>query len=852
MKVSYNDIKQLTGLDVPVEKMVERIGLRLGEVESVENLHDMYKDAVIVKVETCEPHPDADKLSVCMINAGEQYKNLHVKHSNYIQVVCGAPNVKAGMYAVWLPPGSTVPVTASDEQPFVLEAREIRGQLSNGMLASLKELAIGDSHDGILELHKAESLHSNQQTSEKTQDIQGYTRAANFEAGDSFAEKFGLNDYIIDIENKMFTHRPDCFGVMGVAREVAGIFGVLFENPDWYWRLPSLTAGGSLPLEVSNEASELVPRFTAVVMDNVNVGPSTLEMQIALSKAGIKSINNVVDTSNYVMHMSGQPTHAFDYDKLAERSAGSPTLTARMAKKGEKITLLGQKEVDLSGDEVVISTDKEAVALAGVMGGADTEVSNKTRAIVIECATFNMYNIRRTSMKHGLFTDAVTRYNKGQSPLQNDRILAYISDLMGDTAGARVASQYYDERAFDADMFDRQSLCKAVSVDAEFINSRLGSSLDAQQIATLLRNVSFAVIEDGQQLSVTAPFWRTDIEIAEDIVEEVGRLSGYETLPYQLPGRSTKPVQLDSLLRAKTAIRNSLSALGGNEVLTYSFVHTDLLKKASQDPANSYGISNALSPDLHYYRQSLTPSLLALVHQNVKAKYSEFTLFEIAKTHNKVHGLDATGVPAEIEVTALVTTSTDKKQSAAFFDAKQYLTQLAASFGASLAFEPVPADADYPIISSYERERSALASIKGGEFLGIVGEFKPSVAANFKLPLHTAGFEVDTAALAGFAAESPYQEQSKFPGSDQDLTVQTSSAVNYSALEQSITEVLVSSGYMYNLRPLSIFSPAPGKTNTSFRITVSSLEKTLTTDEVSELIADITAKLEQDYKAVKV
>src|SRR5882757_6459132 len=327
MKISLNSIRgfnkryETTGDIAPngVDDLVEKIGAQLGAIEETEDFGSKYDGVVIVKVVSCVDHPNADRLHVCTIDDGGVTPDVKRDESNYVQVVCGAPNVREGMTVAWLPPGSTVPESANKD-PFVLEARELRGVISNGMLASPKELALSDSHEGILEI-----------TDEVT-------------PGTAFADQYGLrNDVVIDIENKMFTHRPDCFGFLGVSRELAGIQSMPFKSPEWYTPNPDFpkVETDELPLEVRNELPTLVPRFTAITMRDVQVGPSPLWLQIELAKVGQKSINNIVDYTNFFMLETGQPLHAYDYDKVKALSGGDhATIIVRHPQEGEKITLL--------------------------------------------------------------------------------------------------------------------------------------------------------------------------------------------------------------------------------------------------------------------------------------------------------------------------------------------------------------------------------------------------------------------------------------------------------------------------------------------------------------------------------
>jgi phenylalanyl-tRNA synthetase beta chain len=291
------------------------------------------------------------------------------------------------------------------------------------MLASPKELALGESHDGILILEGKQK------------------------AGRDFAENYGLkNDQVIDIENKMFTHRPDCFGLIGISRELAGIQNLAFKSPEWYKSQSKIAKpqAKTLPLKITNDIPKLCQRFSAIVISGVKVQPSPVWLLVELVKVGLKPINNIVDYTNYFSYLTAQPLHAYDYDKVAKMSGKTPTITVRLPKKGESIDLLNGKTIEPWDQAIMIATDKELLGIGGVMGGSQSEVDQNTTNIIIESANFDMYSIRRTSMNHGLFTDAVTRFNKGQSPLQTLTVLARITDEILADAGGRIASQVYD------------------------------------------------------------------------------------------------------------------------------------------------------------------------------------------------------------------------------------------------------------------------------------------------------------------------------------------------------------------------------------------------------------------------
>ncbi len=827
MKVSLNVIRQYIDFELPpIDELVAKINAQLGGVEEVIYLGEKYKDVTIVKVVECEKHPNADKLSVCKIDAGT---------GELIQVVCGAPNVHAGMWAAWLPPKSVVPASFDDAEPFVLGSRELRGEMSNGMLASARELGIGDDHDGIVEILESDAPKGN-----------------NLEVGADFAEIFGLDDYVIDIENKMFTHRPDLFGQLGVAREIAGIFGEQFTSPEWYKTMPEFSDGsGELSLEVFNEAPEKSPRFMAVALNNIEVKQSPLWLKCALIAMGGKPINNIVDATNYIMLITAQPTHAYDYDKIRGGRLG-----VRMAKHGETITLLNDKTYELTSDDIVIADNEGAIGLAGIMGGGNSEVSPETKSIVLEVANFDMYAVRKSSMRYGLFTDALTRFNKGQSLFQN----AYVLNMLMKLTGGMQASEVFDEGNYNDDCTfvsgENISELHASSphgITTKFINDRLGLALNDQDIERLLTNVEFMVKVDEKGLGIHEPFWRTDIDEPEDIVEEVGRLYGYDRLSLELPLRSAKPTPANAQRELESTLRQVLMRAGANEVLTYSFVHERVLQAANQNKDDAYGLSNALSPDLQYYRLSLTPSLLDKVHPNIKAGHDEFAIFEIGKGHGKSFGTDEDSLPVESEQLAFVYASRHTGEGAAYYRAKVFLEFLASQCGLELAYEPLGGESTSPTVLPFEPKRSAIVTDKTSRlYIGVIGEYKKAVTVNFKLPEYTAGFELDRKAILDLISdvETSYRPLSRYPSVDRDISLKVGASLSYAKVHEALEAALKTGELDTTIEPVSIYRPDDSDTkNVAFHITLTSHDKTLTSDEVNEVIARSVEQLEASIGA---
>ncbi len=838
-----------------VDELVKKIGAQLGAVEEVINFGDRFDGVVIVKVVSCEDHPNADRLHVCKVDDGGTVQDVTRDENGLVQVVCGAPNVHADMLAAWLPPKSTVPSTWGTADPFVLEAREFRGVMSNGMMASPKELSLGDSHDGILEI---------------TEDF------GPIKPGTMFADAYHLRgDMVINMENKMFTHRPDCFGVLGIAREIEGISQRPYKSPEWYRQNPEFPdlETDEKKLEVRNEIPDLVPRFSAIVLDNVKVGSSPVWVQADLARAGLRPINNIVDYTNFFMLETGQPLHAYDYDKVRARSEGDhATIVVRHPHEGEKIALLNGKTIEPRAEAMMIATDKELIGIGGVMGGADTEVDEHTKTIILEAANFDMYSIRRTSMAHGLFTDAVTRFNKGQSPLQTLAVLAKITDEIRRFAGGKVAWPLIDDNHVPQEAQDRGNIHAPVTVTATFINDRLGWQLSVDNMATLLTNVECKVDVDGQSLTITAPFWRTDIEAPEDIVEEIGRLNGFDKLPLDLPQRDLTPAAKNPQLELYGKLRQTLSAAGANELLTYSFVHGNLIDKVGQDRAQAFQLSNAISPDLQYFRLSLTPNLLEKVHPNIKAGHDTFALFEIGKAHNKTQK-DDENLPKEASALAMVVAvsdrSADETAGAPYYLARKYLTTVLDRCGVSdqLRFESLDG-ADLhgnpwikQMTAPFQANRSAVLRDEKGLVWGVVGEYRPSVRKAFKLPNVVAGFEIDPLLFLQAPATSPYKELSKFPAVEQDLCLKVPVETTYEQVRElvwvqshrSIEHREIGRAHLA-VEPIDIYQRSEDQAHKQIthRIRLTSFDRTLTDAEVTNVLHDITHAAADELKAERV
>jgi phenylalanyl-tRNA synthetase beta chain len=821
MKVSLNWLKKYTRINLSVDALVAAIGAQLGAVEEVIDMHGMYEGIAVVKITEVKPHPNADRLNIYQITNGKEQ----------VQVVSGDQELKVGDKVAWLAPGTTVPITFHTEQPVVLEAREMRGQMSHGMFGSGRELVINDDHERVLVLD---------------------TSAA---PGTLLAKAYELDDIIIDIENKMFTHRPDCFGIIGVAREIAGIQGKRFRSPLWY-TLPKgkiqKPDGEPKSLVVDNQLPALCPAYHTAVISDVQVKPSPLNVQSYLKRVGIRPINNIVDATNYLMYLTGQPLHAFDYDKVAAvDDRKTPALTVRHPKKDETLTLLDGRTIVPHKDAILIASRKKALALGGVMGGQETEIDANTKNIILEAATFDMYSIRRSSMEHGIFTDAVTRFSKGQSAEQTGVVLVEAMDLVRALAGGRISSEF----GVAAPTYH-----SPIDTSVNFINQHLGSHLRPNQMRQLLENVELQVILKQDRLRLASPFWRTDLEIPEDIIEEVGRLFGYDKLRHDLPLRTIAAVQPDSIQAFISSMREYLAAAGNNELQTYSFVSEALLHKTGQNIAEAYKLRNALSPELRYIRTSLTPSLLDKVHANHKAGYGQFGLFEFGKSHSKQE-IGEDSLPKERRGLSFLF-SADKKTAtqyagAPFYQAKYQLSvlfdQLMITNYSLLPLSELPDVWWLQNLAHLFEPKRAAQVVVDGKPVGIVGEYKSSIQTAFKLPSFIAGFEIHTELLHSLhRPTSLYRPMLRFPAIEQDISFKVKQDVAYGSLKVLLEKQFVDDQRLrVTVLPVDIYQAEKARTykHFTYRLRLQHHDRTLTMAEVNDIIETTAIEARKQYQA---
>lgn len=804
MLISLNEIKKYVEIPSTVsnQELIELIGSRLVEIEEVIDLAPKYKGAYIAKVVKCDPI-EGTHLNLCQIDAGAV--TAEFSDGETVQVVCGAPNVHSGMLAVWLTPGAIVPSTYVHEN-FRLGKRKLQGYESNGMLAGADELDFDNEHKAIAEIDPKIAR-----------------------PGDSLADIFALDDLILDVENKSLTHRPDCFGLIGFAREIAGTLGIKFNEPAVFENLEAKLLPSTLDLQVKIEGDDLCPRYSCAVFDLTRHEPSKYLTREAvfLAKAGMRAIDPMVDLTNIIMLETGQPLHAFDYDKLfTVGGAKTPTIVVRAAKDGESLQLLDGKTIACTPDDILITSNNVPVALAGTMGGKNTEIDASTTRVVLESATFSLYHLRKTQMAHGIFSEAITRFTKGQPAAMTLPVLSETIQRLG------------VEPLTMVDEYPGKVKPNTIKLTDSQINSLLGTEYDGETISQTLENVGFEVEEAGDVLAVTSPLWRTDIHIAEDIIEEVGRLLGFDNIPLALPKKPFSGTESSPLWQLKQELRGILSdRLAMHELLTYSFISRDLLEKVGQDPDDSYEIVNSISPELQCFRQQIVPSLLDKVRENIKSGHKDFTLYELNQVSLKSSGLTDEVTPVLKNHLGIVSLND-------FYELKARILAL---------FKSLKLNIEYQAISSetanhdpYLESKRSAEILVGDTKIGAFGEIKAAVLRRFKLEPVISACEINLDKIAQLPRDRATDFKiSRFPFVERDLTLKVSTVAQFGRFDQAILTMLSAENLIAEVAPVSVYQADPATKNISFHLRFSSPERTLDQDQISAIMEKVTVAVTQ-------
>lgn len=724
MKFSEQWLREWVSPEIDTQALVDQITMAGLEVDEFEPVAGEFTGIIVGEVLSVEPHPDADKLRVCQVAGGAET----------VQVVCGAPNVRPGMKVPFAEVGAVLPGN------FKIKKAKLRGQPSNGMLCSESELGLSDNHDGLMEL------------------------PASAPAGENIRDYLGLDDATIDVD--LTPNRSDCLSIRGLAREVGVLNRLLVEGPD----INPVEPVHSDVIDIRIDAPEGCPRYLGRIIRNVDLSAETpLWMRERLRRSGIRSIDAAVDVTNYVMLELGQPMHAFD------RSEIDGGVVVRWAKSGEKLVLLDGQEVELVDGTLVIADHEKPIAIAGVMGGEHSGVAEKTRDLVLEAAFFDPISIAGKARHFGLHTDASHRFERGVDPeLTRDameRATALLLEIVGGEAGEIV------------EVHSEPHLPKSpvIELRQQRVTDVLGLEIDRTEIEEILTRLGLHVdklTREGWKVHV--PSYRPDITIEEDLIEEVGRIYGYNNLPVTEPVGSLGLREEQEAVRPISQVRSLLVDRGYQEAVTYSFVDSKVQALIDGDHTG-IELANPISSDMSVMRTSLWPGLLKTVAYNQNRQQSRIRLFETGLRFVR----DGDGIEQVPMLAGAVTGAQNPeswvngRRGVDFFDVKGDLEALFELLGISVEFSVGEHVALHP---------GQTAKLhKNGEFVGWLGALHPQVQKKLDLDGTIYVFELFlNSILSGYVPN--FKEFSKFPEVRRDLAIIIGNEVTYAEVQRVARE----------------------------------------------------------------
>jgi phenylalanyl-tRNA synthetase beta chain len=757
LKFSYNWIRELVeGLDCAPAPLEQLITKKTAECEGIQAVGSLLADARVVQVLTAAPIAGTH-LTKAEIDAGP----LGLR-----TVICGAPNCRAGMKAVWAPIGK----------------KTIHGVESDGMLASGAELGINRDHAGILEVDAP---------------VGGPIPGC-------------APDSIIEIDNKSITHRPDLWGHWGMAREVAAIAGGKLRDSVHLDLLPS----GEPGIKVVVAEPALCPRYSALVLENVTWQPSPLWLQWWLSSIGLNPISNIVDATNYVMAELAQPMHAFDADKLK-----GDTIFVRRATAGERFAALNGEEYTLDPSNLVIADAGGAIALAGVIGGAESAISATTRRVVLESATFQAASVRKTSSAVKLRTDASMRFEKAQDPANTVRGLARALELLYQIS-LRIRTV-----GGVADVAAPAPSPAPILLPLDWLERKLGRAIAAGDVRAILESLEFGVKDGGPRVfSVTVPSWRAtkDVSIKEDLVEEVGRMVGYDSITPRAPLVACAVPPANPERDFQHDVRSLFADSGFTEVYNYSFLSEEAVRKFGYEPAGHVRVTNPIASDQALMRRSLVPEIWRNVTENSKHRDS-FRLFEIGL---EIHKTAAPGLPEEIPHLAAAIYDRSGDGNAGLDELKR----MAVCLMPGAAMEP---SEDPSQIEPYQHPARAAKVAWKGESVGRLFEIHPSLMENGR----AAVLDLDLKKVMRLGAgEAKYVPVRRYPSSAFDLSVIAGEREYAATLEARLRQF--AGPLVETIEFLRVYSGKPlaeGTKSVSYRLTLGSPERTLESEEIGAI-----------------
>ncbi|MBW4892716.1 phenylalanine--tRNA ligase subunit beta [Staphylococcus haemolyticus] len=784
MLISNEWLKDYVDAGVKVEDLAERITRTGIEVDDMIDYSKDIKNLVVGYIQSKEKHPDADKLNICQVDIGEEEP---------VQIVCGAPNVDAGQHVIVAKVGGRLPGGIK------IKRAKLRGERSEGMICSLQEIGISSN------------------VVPKAYENGIFVFPTEVEPGTDALTALYLNDQVMEFD--LTPNRADALSMVGTAYEVAALYQTEMTKPETQSNETSESATNELSVTIDNP--EKVPYYSARVVKNVSIEPSPIWVQARLIKAGIRPINNVVDISNYVLLEYGQPLHMFDQDHI-----GSKEIVVRQAKDEETMTTLDNNERKLVDTDIVISNGQEPIALAGVMGGDFSEVTEQTTNVVIEGAIFDPVSIRHTSRRLNLRSEASSRFEKGIATEFVDEAVDRACYLLQELASGEVLQ----DRVSSGDL---ASFVTPIDITAEKVNKTIGFNLSNDEIQSIFRQLGFETTLKGETLTVNVPSRRKDITIKEDLIEEVARIYGYDEIPSSLPvfGEVTSGELTDRQHKTRT-LKETLEGAGLNQAITYSLVSKDHAKDFALQERPTISLLMPMSEAHATLRQSLLPHLIEATAYNVARKNKDVRLYEIGRVF---FGNGEGELPDEVEYLSGILTGEyvvnawqGKKEEIDFFIAKGVVDRVAEKLNLEFSYKAGKIEGLHP-------GRTAIVSLEGQD-IGFIGELHPQVAADNDLK-RTYVFELNYDAMMQVAVGYiNYEQIPKFPGVTRDIALEVNHDVPSSELKQIIHnngEDILQSTLVFDVYEGEHLEK--GKKSVAIRLNYLDTEDTLTDERVSKI-----------------
>ena len=803
MKVPVSWLSEYVDIDMSLDDLAHRLTMAGNEVEEIERT-GWIDNVVVGHVLTVAPHPDADRLRLVTIDHGE----------GQAEVVCGAPNVAEGQKIAYASIGAVLQDAYADEpgKTKKLKRSKIRGVVSDGMVCSVKELGIGDDHDGILVLDNEAVI------------------------GTPIGELLG--ESVLDIE--LTPNRPDCLGMVGVARDVAAITGNPLKQPNTEFEATGPDINTLASVEIADP--DLCLRYTASLIQGVKIGPSPQWLQDRLTAIGERPINNLVDITNFVMFELGQPLHAFDYDKVVDHK-----IIVRRAASGEKITTLDDKERKLDQEMLLIADPERGIGLAGVMGGANSEISDSTTNVLLESATFHGVNNRRTARTLELASQATLRFEKSLRTGLSEVGLRRATKLILEIAGGEVASGIIDVNPGGGQEQQR------VLLDRARILRVLGIELADDLVESTLSNLGFEFDVDSVGWDVLIPYWRPDVSIPEDLIEEIARIIGYDNIPTTTLAGRPPQWQPQPEMDLRTRVTDALAKAGMREMISYAATTSDGEARVElpEETAASVKLRNPITADFAVMRRTLREAILDTVARNSRTWRGPIALFETGRVF-----LDfGEGLPEERQMAAGAFAgprnelhwdgSTDASD---FYDAKGAVESVLADLGIEATFE-VGEDA------TFAAGRTALIKVPkaNNAVIGIDGEVSSEVFSKFDAEVETVSmFELDLAAILKItedaAGSDKFEEFVRVPASHRDLSLIVDTGVTAGQIvDIANRNRIVTSATVFDL--FEGKGVPEGKKAVAVRLVYQSPNKTLSGDQIGKIEGQILNQLSKELGA---